>query len=122
MKNDNFDVFSQFLIFGNIYFSNQISAGYGPQRNFCPHIYIYIYIYVSYIYETYFFKISRTSAFRKVYMLWGYLLPLKSYSTLKSCSERGGHFLFSHPCFLRFPAMYAPVRVLRPCNCILRII
>ena len=48
---------------------------------------LYIDIYVSYIYETYFFKISRTSAFRKVYMFWGYLLPLKSYLTLKSCSE-----------------------------------
>ena len=57
---------------------------------------LYIDIYVSYIYETYFFKISRTSAFRKVYMFWGYLLPLKSYSSLKSCSERGGSlFIFT---------------------------
>ena len=69
----------------------------GPSKiHFFSVFLIYIDIDVSYIYETYFFKISWTSAFRKVYMLWSYLLPLKSYLTLKSCSERGGHFLFLH--------------------------
>ena len=73
----------------------------GPSKiHFFSVFLIYIDIEVSYIYiyEKYFFKISRTSAFRKVYMFWGYLLPLKSYLTLKSCSERGVHFLFLHQC------------------------
>ena len=80
---------------------------------------IYIHIYVSYIYETYFFKISRTSAFRKVYMLWGYLLPLKSYSALKSCSERGAHFLFSHQ-YERLMSLISILNALAPSNSIWR--
>ena len=63
---------------------------------------LYIDIYVSYIYETYFFKISRTSAFRKVYMLWGYFLPLKSYVHLKS-----GYYPIS--CLWTIPSHENPV-------------